>query len=241
MTMLATSDARSGISEPTARGGSTSSREGVRAELFPVALPLPCDGFSFLRARFVEAVLTCFTDLPEPREEIFVECHAPLPHLLAFERPDDDVLDAVLRDERRGFRRACVDALQVGLALRVVNAVRPDVAGVAQECAPPRQVNGVIISRRVQNQRARRRSALNCFGESNLGGVVCLPLDCARRRAPNVKPTRRRLRQKQPQRERPPPGLHPPQTREHERDQRGRSDPPVEQNLYVVPNPRREP
>src|SRR2546421_920654 len=161
MTMLATSQARSGISEPTARGdGNTSSREGVRADLFPAAPPLPCDGFPFLRARFVEAVLTCFTDLPEPREEIFVECHAPLPHLLAFERPDDDVLDAVLRDERRGFRRACVDALQVGLALRVVNAVRPDVAGVAQECAPSGQVNGVIISRRVQNQRARRRIAL---------------------------------------------------------------------------------
>src|SRR5256885_10933720 len=40
---------------------------------------------------------------------------------------------------------------------RVVNAVRPDVAGVAEERAPPRQVNRVIISRRVQNQRARRR------------------------------------------------------------------------------------
>src|SRR5579884_2222736 len=158
--MLATSHARSGISSPTVRAGATGARRfsaGVCRFPAPAPLPFAADevvapqlSCERLRFRFVEDVPTRLTDLREPREERFVERDSALPHLFTFERPDDDVLDALLRDEARRVGRSRVDALQLGLARRVVNAVRPDVSGVAEESAPPRKVNGIIISRRVQ-------------------------------------------------------------------------------------------
>jgi hypothetical protein len=58
----------------------------------------------------------------------------------------------VLRDQLRGIATARVDALQFGLAPRVVKPVRPEVAGIADELATACQVNRVIICRRAQNQ-----------------------------------------------------------------------------------------
>src|SRR5215203_5867100 len=75
---------------------------------------------AFLRFRFVEAVGTCFPNLPVSREEGLVEHDAPLAHLLALKGADDDVLDAGAFDERGRFARARVDALQFGLARPVV-------------------------------------------------------------------------------------------------------------------------
>src|ERR1051326_1029352 len=155
ITTLATSHARSGISSPTVRAGATGARR-PSAGVCRFAAPLPFDeaevtapqlSCDFLRFRFVEDVPTRLTDLREPREESFVERHAALLHLFAFERPDHHVLDALLRDDALRVRRSRVNVLQLGLARRVVNAVRPDVSGVSEECPPPGQVNGVIISR----------------------------------------------------------------------------------------------
>src|ERR671912_1940280 len=82
---------------------------------------------AFLRARFVEAVLTCFSDLRVALEERFVEPRPrPRPRRLALARPDDDVVYPAVPDEARRVRRALVDAPQLGLARAVVRPVRPE-------------------------------------------------------------------------------------------------------------------
>src|ERR1043166_2916365 len=100
--------ARSGISEPSAAVGCAS---GARRPCAPWATRRPstpsafcfdadeddtaphwlCD---FLRPRFVEPEPTCLPDLLVAAEESLVDRHPTLLQLLAFERPDDDVLDA---------------------------------------------------------------------------------------------------------------------------------------------------
>src|SRR5215218_8497730 len=92
----------------------------------------PQSSRAFLRFRFVEAVATCFPNLPVPREEGLVDVEAVLAQLLALQRADDDVFDAGALQQRGRVGRARVDALQLGLARPVIDAVRPDVAGVAE-------------------------------------------------------------------------------------------------------------
>src|ERR1041385_2019713 len=125
MTMHAMSQARSEISLPRcAAGGASCTRRpsapgaARRFSAFEVwrfdaeeddtAPQEPCD---FLRFRFVEPEPTCLRDLRVPVEESLVDDDAALPQLFAFERPDDDVLDAFTRDQPGGVGRASVDRL----------------------------------------------------------------------------------------------------------------------------------
>src|SRR4051812_13034754 len=170
----AMSHVRSEISNPNS-GPADSKSSGRTSRGWPFACWRAADRCR-LRARLVEAVLTCSPDLLEPLEERLVQRDARLPQLRALRRPDDDVLDPVHLDERRRVGAARVDSLHLRLAPLEVEPVRPDVAGVSEKRAAPGKVNGVIIDGRVQNQSARRSLTLYQLGEGEPVGVYLAPL-----------------------------------------------------------------
>src|SRR3954465_10352942 len=93
----AMSHARSEISKPvSAPACSRSSGRTTRGSPFVCCVAAArCR----LRSRLVEAVLTHSPDSLEPLEVGLVERDFRLTHLRALQRPDDDVLDSVLRDK----------------------------------------------------------------------------------------------------------------------------------------------
>src|SRR5918912_718187 len=95
----------------------TSGEISVKAGFSGSASDATCAVFcaeAFLLSRdFVEAVVTCFSDKLITHEERIVKLHVDLLHLAAFERSDDNVLDAVFRDHRFGVRCSRVNPINL--------------------------------------------------------------------------------------------------------------------------------
>src|SRR3954468_9466250 len=120
-----------------------------------------CSLSCLLSRNFIEPVFTYFSDKLKVREEELADAHASLRHKASLLRPCDNIFYLVLFHQCIRVRCACVDSLDLTLAVTILDAVRADVSGIAHDCAPPGQINWCVKGRRVQNGCARRSLSLN--------------------------------------------------------------------------------
>src|SRR5262249_2578700 len=177
-------------------------------------------------------VLTYVCDLPVLTEECVVYRHHRT--LLWI---DYNIIDTIFCQQGGSISCSRINSLDLRFALTRINPMCPDVAGIAHDGSASGQKDWRVVNRRVQHRRARRCGLLYHFSKGHSVAIEFLELtlsgdDCKYIQGAGPSQHHEKYRRAD---------AHPrrsfPKARQQQRYQGRRSNPPIEENFYVVPNP----